>query len=107
MISIGPVYAGHSSPQEIKTYHLYANSNGVPYEEDPSNLFNSGSEDEESTCEVQQWPDVLECAPTYPSKPAYSTITLHNYTYVTLDSVKLSSVYVCTMYRIARKFGGS
>ena len=71
---------GHSSPCEIKTYQALADSNGVSLgEEFPDDLINSYSDDD--TSEVLEWSS-LEFAPTYPCKPSYSTITLHNYRYM-------------------------
>ena len=79
LISIAPTYIGHSSPCEIKTYQALVNSEGGNLGgEFPSDLIDSFSGDDSvSFSEVLEWSS-LEFAPTYPCKPAYTTITLHN-----------------------------
>ena len=77
LISIAPTYIGHSSPCEIKAYQTLANSNGGSLGgKFPDDLMDSYSGDDAS--EVLEWSS-LELAPTYPCKPSYSTITVHNY----------------------------
>ena len=80
LISIAPTYIGHSSPCEIKTYQALANSNGGNLGgEFPNDLIDSfSSDDSVSSSEVLEWSS-LEFAPTYPCKPVYTTITLHNF----------------------------
>lgn len=76
---MGSLYAGCSSPEEIKTYHAYTRT-GFPLENSPDSLSYVFGEDEEIVNEEIKWP-ILEFAPTYPHKPSYSTITIHNFRY--------------------------
>ena len=84
LISIAPIYIGHSSPCEIKTYQALANSTGdnlggeFPDDLIDSVLSSSCGDDAVSASEVLEWSS-LDFAPTYPCKPAYTTITLHNF----------------------------
>ena len=75
MISVGPVCVGYSSPEEIRTYLANANSSRALDE------VSSIDEDKEDAPERLD-SSAVEFAPTYPCKPSYSTVTLHNYRYV-------------------------
>ena len=77
MISVGPVYTGYSSPEEIRTYLANANSSRVL---DECKLADSLDEDEKDF-PVRLENSAVEFAPTYPSKSSYSTVTLHNFRY--------------------------
>ena len=82
LISITPIYIGHSSPCEIKTYQSLANSMGGnlggEFPDDfIANVFSCG-DDAVSAGEVLEWSS-LDFAPTYPCKPAYTTLILHNF----------------------------
>ena len=80
LITLGPTYTGYSSPEEITTYHTYAKSTGGSNGELHGHLSDSFSKDQEVVIEKLEWPS-LEVAPTYPCKPAYSTVTIHNFRY--------------------------
>jgi hypothetical protein len=81
LISIAPIYIGHSSPCEIKTYQTLANSKGANlvgefHDDVIDNVF--AADNAVSASEVLEWSS-LDFAPTYPCKPAYTTLTLHNF----------------------------
>ena len=77
MISVGPVYTGYSSPEEIKTYLAHVNSSRAL---DEGDLADSLGDDEKDVPE-RLGSSAVEFAPTYSCKPSYSTVTLHNFRY--------------------------
>lgn len=91
LIKVAPVSASHSSPQEIKTYHSHANSNGLSYEEAPCDLADTIS----CVCETEssEVSDVVEFSPTYACKPSYTSVVIRNYRYMIINCTLVDTDY--------------